>query len=87
MYDQALEGYEKVLGPEHTSTLDIVHNLGFLYAARGQLNDAEAMLNRALGGREKALGSGHMSKLSTVHCLGLPHIDQGRLNDAETMYD
>jgi hypothetical protein len=28
MYNRALAGYEKAWGPEHTSTLDIVNNLG-----------------------------------------------------------
>ena len=32
MYQRALKGYEKALGPEHTFTLDIVNNLGSLYA-------------------------------------------------------
>jgi hypothetical protein len=27
MYNRALAGYEKALGPEHTSTLDTVNNL------------------------------------------------------------
>jgi hypothetical protein len=31
MYERALRGRETALGPEHTSTLDIVHNLGLLY--------------------------------------------------------
>jgi hypothetical protein len=31
MYNRALAGYEKTLGPEHTSTLDTVNNLGVLY--------------------------------------------------------
>ncbi|SPO02447.1 uncharacterized protein DNG_05120 [Cephalotrichum gorgonifer] len=30
MYERALQGYEKALGPEHTSTLDIINNLGNL---------------------------------------------------------
>ena len=31
MYRRALEGKEKAWGPEHTSTLDTVNNLGILY--------------------------------------------------------
>ena len=27
MYRRALDGYEKALGPDHTSTLDAVNNL------------------------------------------------------------
>jgi tetratricopeptide (TPR) repeat protein len=50
MYNRALAGYEKALGPEHTSTLDTVNNLGILYADQGRLEDAEMMYNRALAG-------------------------------------
>jgi Tfp pilus assembly protein PilF len=31
MYQRALQGREKALGADHTSTLDIVNNLGNLY--------------------------------------------------------
>jgi hypothetical protein len=34
MYQRALQGYEKVLGAEHTSTLDTVNNLGEIYHGR-----------------------------------------------------
>jgi hypothetical protein len=37
MYQRALAGYEKALGPDHTSTLYTFHNLGNLYSAQGQL--------------------------------------------------
>ncbi|OXV10218.1 hypothetical protein Egran_02022, partial [Elaphomyces granulatus] len=30
MYQRVLQGYEKALGPGHTSTLDAVNNLGLL---------------------------------------------------------
>ena len=43
MYQRALEGYEKALGPEHTSTLITVNNLGLLYADQGKLGEAEKM--------------------------------------------
>lgn len=51
MYRRALEGTEKALGPEHTSTLVIVNNLGLLYAYQNKLAEAEAMYRRALGDR------------------------------------
>ncbi len=53
MYQRALDGYEKALGPEHTSTLDTVNNLGRLYKDQGKLAEAEKMYERALGGKEK----------------------------------
>ncbi|KAK3340806.1 hypothetical protein B0H65DRAFT_529695 [Neurospora tetraspora] len=86
MYQRALEGYEKALGPDHTSTLDTVNNLGLLYKTQGRLKEAETMYQRALEGKEKALGPDHTSTLRTVHNLGNLYKTQGRLNEAEVMY-
>ena len=63
----ALAGKEKALGPDHTSTLDTVNNLGLLYADQGKLGEAERMCQRALAGNEKALGPDHTSTLDTVN--------------------
>ncbi|KAJ9644080.1 hypothetical protein H2199_003948 [Coniosporium tulheliwenetii] len=41
MYQRALQGREKALGAEHTSTLLTVNNLGNLYADQGKLGEAE----------------------------------------------
>ena len=41
MYERALRGYEKALGIEHTSTLDIVNNLRNLYKNQDKLVSAE----------------------------------------------
>lgn len=43
MYQRALQGYEKALGLEHTSTLAAVNNLGLFYADQGKLDEAEKM--------------------------------------------
>ncbi|KAH8652837.1 hypothetical protein BGZ61DRAFT_511124 [Ilyonectria robusta] len=86
MYRRALDGKEKALGPDHTSTLDTVNNLGLLYNDQGRLQDAEAMYWRALDSKEKVLGLDHTSTLDTVHNLGLLYNSQGRLQDAEAMY-
>ena len=75
MFQRALTGHEKALGPEHTSTLIMVHSLGLLYKDEGKLTEAEVMFQRALVGQEKALGSEHMSMLITVHSLGLLYKD------------
>ncbi|OQU98756.1 Tetratricopeptide repeat-containing protein [Cladophialophora immunda] len=86
MYLLTLAGYEKVLGVDHTSTLDTVHNLGGLYCTQGKLGAAEKMYQRALAGYEKALGVDHTSTLDTVDNLGVLYRDQGRLDAAEKMY-
>ncbi|KAF7713078.1 Uncharacterized protein PECH_001999 [Penicillium ucsense] len=86
MYQRALAGYEKALGPDHTSTLTIVHNLGLLYSDQGKLKVAEEMYQRALAGYEKALGPDHTSTLNIVNNLGSLYSDQGKLKEAEEMY-
>jgi tetratricopeptide (TPR) repeat protein len=88
MYLRALAGYEKALGPDHASTLDIVNYLGVLYCNQGKLAEAEQMYVRALAGKEKALGPDHTSTLYTVNNLGLLYRDQGKrkLAEAEQMY-
>jgi tetratricopeptide (TPR) repeat protein len=85
MYLQALQGYEKVLGAEHTSTLETVNNLGVLYKNQGKVVEAEAMYLRTLQGYEKALGAEHTSTLGVVSNLGLLYGKQGRIVEAEAM--
>ena len=86
IYVRALRGYEKAWGADHTSTLDIVNNLGNLYADQGKLGQAEEMCIRALRGYEKAWGADHMSTLETVNNLGILYKHQGKLGQAEEMY-
>ncbi|KAI9712572.1 MAG: hypothetical protein M1828_001673 [Chrysothrix sp. TS-e1954] len=86
MYMRALQGYEKALGQEHTSTLDTVNHLGLLFTDQGKLKEAEKMYLRALQGYEKALGREHTSTLHTVNNLGNLYSDQGKLEEAEKMY-
>jgi tetratricopeptide (TPR) repeat protein len=86
MYQRALQGREKAWGPEHTSTLDTVNNLGILYKNLGRLDEAEKMYQRALQGKEKAWGPEHTSTLDTVNNLGALYADLGRLDEAEKMY-
>jgi tetratricopeptide (TPR) repeat protein len=86
MFQRALQGKEKALGPDHTSTLDTVNNLGLLYSDQGKLAEAEHMYRRALQGKEKALGVEHPLTLQTLNNLGLLYADQGKLDEAEQIY-
>jgi Tetratricopeptide repeat len=79
-------GYEKALGPDHTSTLSTVNNLRILYRDQGKMAEAEEMYQRALVGKEKALGPDHKSMLSTVNNLGNLYRDQRKIVAAEEMY-
>lgn len=41
MYQRALDRFENIWGPDHSSTLDTVHNLGNLYIDQGKYIEAE----------------------------------------------
>ncbi|RFU35195.1 hypothetical protein B7463_g1176, partial [Scytalidium lignicola] len=90
MYERALRGSEKALGPEHISTLDTVNNLGVLYADQGKLAEAEQMYERALQGYEKALGPDNITTyipvLNTTWGLASLFKCQGNLAKARIMY-
>jgi len=48
MMRKALNGYDKILPPEHNFTLNTVHSLGFGYEKLGKHLEAESLLQRAL---------------------------------------
>ena len=71
MHQRALEGIEKVLGPEHLGTLASVSKLGLALDGLGKHKEAEAMHQRALEGSEKTLGLEHPNTLNNRANLGL----------------
>jgi tetratricopeptide (TPR) repeat protein len=90
MYERALQGYEKALGAEHTSTLLAVNNLGSLYKDQGKLALAEQMYERALGGYEKVLSADDITTyfpmLNTLWGLGSLFELEADFTKAKIMY-
>jgi len=70
LYEKALEGFERLVGPEHPSTVSVVNNLGTLLYTQQKLGDAQQMYERALVGRERVLGPQHVRTLNTCQHLG-----------------
>ncbi|KAI9854868.1 MAG: hypothetical protein M1813_000644, partial [Trichoglossum hirsutum] len=77
-------------GPDHTSTLDTVNNLGLLYMDQGKLDEAEKMYQRALQGYEKALGPvlimTYVPALNTALNLAMLLSQIGRTDGAREFY-
>ncbi|RPA89516.1 TPR-like protein, partial [Choiromyces venosus 120613-1] len=71
MFHRALEGFEKVFGPDHPDTLTTVNNLASVLKYRGRHGESEAMSRRALEGLEKVLGPDHPHTLASVNNLAL----------------
>lgn len=74
IYQRALRGREKELGPDHTLTLQTVNGLGNLYKDQDRLGEAEAMYQRALS-EQMALGASYWKS-----GLTLRNIQQIRLD-------
>ncbi|KAF1813702.1 hypothetical protein P152DRAFT_472524 [Eremomyces bilateralis CBS 781.70] len=89
MYMRALQGYEEVLGPKHTSTLDTVNNLGLLYSDQGNLKESEEMYMRALQGFEETLDAETLPRyrpaLDTIWNLGDLFAAKGEVHKAKTI--
>ncbi|KAF2185806.1 hypothetical protein K469DRAFT_707474 [Zopfia rhizophila CBS 207.26] len=85
MHRQALEGYKKVLGPEHSDTLTSINNLGSALERQNKYEEAEAMHQRALEGREKMLGPEHPHTLASISNLGTVLERQGKYEKAEEL--
>jgi tetratricopeptide (TPR) repeat protein len=83
------ERKEKAWGPDHTSTLNTINNLGLLYAEQGKPNEVEKMYQRALQGYEKALGLENVARSrpapKTMRNLGHLFAAQGHLHEAKEM--
>ena len=71
MHWRDLEGYKKVLRPEHLDTLTSVSNLRSVLESQGKYKEAEAMHWRALKTREKVLRLEHLDTLTSVSNLRL----------------
>jgi tetratricopeptide (TPR) repeat protein len=86
MFQQALTGYTRTVGPDHIHTLDAVGKLGKIYRVQGKLKEAEIMQQQALTGYKKELGPGNIATLNAIGNLGSLYRDQGRFKEAEMMW-
>lgn len=82
---RALAGRE-TMDALHADTLNLVHELGCVLEARGELEEAEQLLKRAVDGREAALGDTHAHTLASVRALArlTAKLDDGE--EAQAMY-
>ena len=63
-----VQGFEKVIGPNHPSTLTLLNNIAMLLRQQDRLDEAEPFLRRALAGSEQTLGPDHQHTLQVRIC-------------------
>ncbi|KAF2677749.1 kinesin light chain 1 [Lentithecium fluviatile CBS 122367] len=76
---------EKVLNPEHPSTLTSMSNLAGVLDSQGKYKEAESMNRQTLVRREKVLGSEHPDTLTSMNNLARVLDHQGKYEEAELM--
>jgi tetratricopeptide (TPR) repeat protein len=86
MLRRALNGYKKVLGPEHSSTLDAFNSLGLVYEKLEKEAEALDMFSQALDGYERVLGPNHLSTLKVLDNIANVHYEQGSTLEAEPIW-
>ena len=85
LYKQAIDTYEKTVGPEHPDLARALISLGCLYRDEEQfdITKADPLLERALAIREKALGPNHPSTASALSNLSLLDFYEHKFGEAE----
>jgi WD40 repeat protein len=86
LYRQALEIYERVLGPENPDTLTVLNNLANTIRIKGDPITAEPIFRQVLNTREKVLGPNHHDTATTLNSLAVLLHNTGKYEDAEPLY-
>jgi hypothetical protein len=78
----AISQSQRVLGPDHQLTLQLMSNIGWSYHRQSRCNEAREFLSRAMAKQEEHLGLYNSSTLTTVIRLGAAYLSQGDLDGA-----
>lgn len=85
-FQQALSGFETVLGGEHEMTLSTMLNFASLLKFEEQLEDAKSLLERLIEVRERLKGSLDPDTLQAVNSLGEVMKELGFLPEAKLLF-
>ncbi|KAB8360777.1 hypothetical protein FH972_024511 [Carpinus fangiana] len=86
MYEEALNGYETLVGPQNRSRLNMYHRLGDFYESQGRLEEAMKMYLHLFRDFEEAPDSKLPSTLRYALDLGDFYVRQYRLAEAEQAF-
>jgi tetratricopeptide (TPR) repeat protein len=85
LYIQTLAGRRRLLGPEHSDTLETLSGFASMYQRRDKYALAETYAALALAGRRHALGSEHPDTMDSAYLLALAYQSQGKFSEAEPL--
>jgi len=75
----------RTLGPEHTDTLNVMNNLGVLYAVEGKYSEAEPLYVHVLELWQRQLGPEHSRTLAVMSNLAVLRQGKGDFAGADQM--
>jgi tetratricopeptide (TPR) repeat protein len=85
--EQALAGYQRVLGDDHPDTLQSMNNLAGTRLALGDFDGARELYEQALSGRQRVLGDDHPDTLSSMNNLAETRRALGDLDGARELHE
>ncbi|KAH9203201.1 putative kinesin [Leptodontidium sp. 2 PMI_412] len=80
-----MKARKKILGDEHSDTLDGMGMVGLAYNLNGRWDAAEKLFVQVMETRKTKLGVDHPDTLTSMANLALTYANQGRWNDAEKL--
>ena len=78
LFNVALEGRRRVLGPEHPDTIQTEHDLASFFVGVERFADAIQILERVLGVQQRVLGTEHWQTIRTIDSIGVALLKSGR---------
>jgi len=85
MLREAWEGSLKSLGPEHSDTLSVGHNLAEVYRLEGNFSAADTLLVQILDARRRLSGATGLETAYVMSTLAALRIQQERHAEAEAL--
>lgn len=83
---QAMKVRKRMLGQEHSDTLDSMALVGMVYNLKGKYDATEPLYQDTLQLREKILGKEHLDTLMSMNNLASLLMYQGKYDMAEPLY-
>jgi tetratricopeptide (TPR) repeat protein len=85
--EQLVADQERLLGPDHSSTLASRNNLAANYRAAGRLDEAITLHEQTLAARERTLSPDHPDTLNSRNNLAIAYRAAGRTDEAITLHE
>ena len=83
--NRVLDTRNKILGVEHTDTIDAMGNLAGTYRSLGKYTEAEKLEMQVLDARNKMLGVNHPDTITALANLAETYEDLGKYTEAEKL--